>query len=67
MVTSVAYCVFQVSVVDCPGLIVFGLAVKDAVGAGAGGGGGGGGGAAFFLPQALTIRTTASAIVILIH
>ena len=54
-------------VVDWPGLTVLGLAVKEAVGAGAGGGGGGGGGAVFFLPQAATIRTTASAMVILLH
>ena len=47
--------------------MAFGLAVKEAVGAGAGGGGGGGGGAVFFLPQALTIKTTANAIVILLH
>jgi hypothetical protein len=46
--------------------MLLGLAVKEAVGAGAGGGGGGGGGGAF-LPQALTIRTTANAIVILLH
>ena len=47
--------------------MVLGFAVNEAVGAGAGGGGGGGGGAAFFLPQALTIRMTASATTILVH
>ena len=67
MVTSVAYSRLPGQRGGLAGLMVFGLAVNEAVGAGAGGGGGGGGGAAFFLPQALTIRTTASAIVILIH
>jgi len=47
--TSVALVVCQVSVVESPLLIEFGLADKDAVGAAGGGGGGGGGGAAFFL------------------
>ena len=48
MLTSVAFVVCQVRVVDWPGLIVFGLADSDAVGAVGVGGGGGGGGAAFF-------------------
>src|ERR1019366_10306017 len=42
-------------------------AINEAVGAGAGGGGGGGAGATFFLPQALTASTTASATIIRIH
>src|SRR5215470_17853532 len=49
MLTSVALVVCQVSVVDMPLSIEFGLAEIDAVGAGGGGGGGGGGGACFFL------------------
>jgi hypothetical protein len=61
MLTSVAKSVFQIKVVDWPALIVLGFAVKEAVGAGAGGGGGGGAGAVFFLPHALTIKTTVSA------
>jgi hypothetical protein len=48
-VTSVAFVVCHVKVVDCPFSIVFGLADNDAVGAAGGGGGGGGGGATFFL------------------
>src|ERR1035441_4691945 len=47
--------------------MVLGLAINEAVGAGAGGGGGGGAGATFFLPQALTASTTASATIIRIH
>jgi hypothetical protein len=39
----------------------FGLAVKEAVGAGGGGGGGGGGGATFFPPQADNIMTAPNA------
>jgi len=49
MLTSVALVVCQVSVVDSPLLMVFGLADNEADGAGDDGGGGGGGGAAFFL------------------
>jgi hypothetical protein len=48
MLTSVALVVCQVSVVDWPWLIVFGLADSEAVGGVAAGGGGGGGGATFF-------------------
>ncbi len=45
MLTSVAFVVCQVKVVDWPGSRVFGFADNEAVGAvGAGGGGGGGGG-----------------------
>src|SRR5881394_613505 len=51
MLMSVALLVCQLSVEDCPGLIVSGLAVNDAVGA-AGGGGGGGGAGGCFLWQA---------------
>src|ERR1700674_4050160 len=50
MLTSVAFVVSQVSVVDCPFSMVLGFAVSEAVGAGGGGGGGGGGGV--FLWQA---------------
>src|SRR5215469_430899 len=49
MLTSVAFVVCQVSVVDIPLSMEFGFADKDAVGDGGGGGGGGGGGACFFL------------------
>src|SRR6516164_5895216 len=49
MLTSVAFVVCQVSVVDIPLSMEFGFADSDAVGAGGGGGGGGGGGATFFL------------------
>src|ERR1700756_5906813 len=49
MVTSLAFVVCQLSVVDCPFWIALGLADSEAVGAGGGGGGGGGGGATFFL------------------
>jgi hypothetical protein len=60
MLMSVALLVCQVSVVDCPLLIVSGLAVNDAVGAaGAGGGGGGGGGC--FLWHAPRNKTPPSA------
>src|SRR5579871_5667591 len=61
MLTSVAFWVSQVSVVDWPLSMVLGLAVSDAVGAAGGGGGGGGGGATFFL-QAPSVRTTPNAI-----
>jgi hypothetical protein len=47
MLTSVAFVVCQVSVVEPPLSTVSGLAESVAVGAGGGGGGGGGGGAAF--------------------
>ena len=52
MVTSVAFSVFHVSVAACPGLMVLGLAVNDAVGYSCGGGGGGGAVATSFLWQA---------------
>ena len=42
-----AFVVCHVSVVDCPLLMVSGLAVNEAVGAAGGGGGGGGGGGCF--------------------
>ena len=48
MLTSVAFVVCQVRVVDWPFSIVLGLAESEAVGAGGGAGGGGGGGATFF-------------------
>ena len=48
MLTSVAFVVCQVSVVDWPGSRVFGFADSEAVGAVGEGGGGGGGGATFF-------------------
>src|SRR5271169_6381294 len=48
MLTSVAFVVCQVRVVDWPGSIVFGLADSEAVGAVSAGGGVGGGGATFF-------------------
>jgi hypothetical protein len=67
MLTSVAKSVRQISVVDWPAAMVLGLAVKDAVGAGARGGGGGGGAGAVFFLQALTVRTTISATATLIH
>jgi hypothetical protein len=58
MLTSVALLVCQVSVVDCPGSTVFGLADKDAVGEfGAGGGGGGGGATFLWHPARKTIAT----------
>jgi hypothetical protein len=66
MLTSVAFCVSQVSVVDWPFCMVLGLAVNDAVGAAGGGGGGGGGGATFFL-QAPSMSTTPSARTRVIH
>src|SRR5271155_2637922 len=47
MLTSVAFVVCQVSVVDLPASIAFGLADREAVGAASEGGGGGGGGATF--------------------
>src|SRR5690242_12364269 len=49
MLTSVAFVVCHVSVVDIPLSTLFGFAEIEAVGEGGGGGGGGGGGAAFFL------------------
>jgi hypothetical protein len=67
MLTSVAKSVRQISVVDWPAVIVLGLAVRDAVGAGAGGGGGGGGGGAVFFLHALTVRHTASAMATRVH
>ena len=48
MLTSVAFVVCQVSVVDWPGSRVFGFADSEAVGAVSAGGGVGGGGATFF-------------------
>src|SRR5580658_3090716 len=48
MLTSVAFVVCQVSVVDWPESIVCGRADSEAVGAGGADGGGGGGGATFF-------------------
>jgi len=48
MLTSVAFVVCQVSVVDWPWSRVFGFADSEAVGAVDAGGGGGGGGATFF-------------------
>src|SRR4051812_11236653 len=54
MLTSVAFSVFQVSVVDCPWLMELGLAEMDAVGAGGGGGGACGVTGAGFLPQPAT-------------
>src|ERR1700677_2915281 len=47
MLTSLALEVCQLSVVDWPGLSVFGFAESEAVGAFGAGGGGGGGGATF--------------------
>jgi len=47
MLTSVALVVCQLSVVESPGLSVFGFAESEAVGAFGAGGGGGGGGATF--------------------
>ncbi len=58
--TSVAFSVRQLKVVDCPDSMTLGFAESDAVGAAAGGGGGGGGGASFFL-HAPSVRMTASA------
>ena len=48
-VTSVAFVVCHVNVVDWPFSIVFGFADNVAVGAAGGGGGGGGAGCTFFL------------------
>jgi hypothetical protein len=48
MLTSVAFVVCQVKVVDWPGSRVFGFADSEAVGAATVGGGGGGGGGTFF-------------------
>jgi hypothetical protein len=48
MLTSVAFVVCHVRVVDWPLSTVFGSAESDAVGAFGAGGGGGGGGATFF-------------------
>jgi len=66
MVTSLAFVVCQLSVVDCPFGIVLGLADSEAVGAGGGGGGGGGGGAVFFL-QAPNIMMAPSTNTKVIH
>src|SRR5579871_5869721 len=66
MLTSVAFWVSHVSVVDWPLSMVLGLAVSDAVGAAGGGGGGGGGGTTLFL-QAPSVRTTPNAITSVIH
>jgi hypothetical protein len=60
MLTSVALVVCQVKVVGWPFSTLFGLAVREAVGAGGGGGGGGGGGATF-LWQADNIMTAPNA------
>src|ERR1700736_1355807 len=49
ILTSVAFVVCQVKVVDIPLSMELGFADKEAVGDGGGGGGGGGGGAALFL------------------
>src|SRR5947209_6794702 len=66
MLTSVAFWVSQVSVVDWPFSMVLGLAVSDAVGVAGGGGGGGGGGATFFL-HAPSVNTMLSAKTSVIH
>jgi len=65
MLTSVAFVVCHVNVVEAPLSIVAGFALIDAVGAG-GGGGGGGGGATFFL-QAPSIITAPKANTRVIH
>jgi hypothetical protein len=52
--------------VDWPLSIVFGLAVREAVGAAGAGGGGGGGGATFFL-QALKIMMAPKANTNIVH
>jgi hypothetical protein len=67
MVTSVAFEVCHVRVVDCPFSIVAGLALMVAVGAAAGGGGGGGGGGATFFLQAESIITAVRATISAIH
>jgi hypothetical protein len=66
MLTSVAFVVCHVNVVEAPLSIVVGLALIDAVGAAGGGGGGGGGGATFFL-QAPSIMTAPKANTRVIH
>ncbi len=65
MVTSVAFWVCQVRVVDWPFSMLLGLADREAVGAG-GGGGGGGGGVSFFL-QPLTVINTANDAIAINH
>jgi hypothetical protein len=66
MLTSVAFVVCHVNVLEAPLSIVVGLALIDAVGAAGGGGGGGGGGATFFL-QAPSIMTAPKANTRVIH
>src|SRR5438552_9934605 len=66
MLTSVAFVVCQLSVVDCPLSMVLGLAVSEAVGA-AGGGGGGGGGGGVFLWQAPRNKIAPNANTSVIH
>src|SRR5258705_13209461 len=66
MLTSVAFMVSHVRVVDPPLSTVFGLALSDAVGFAAGGGGGGGGGATFFL-QAPNVMMALKANTSMIH
>src|SRR3954447_13321534 len=51
MLTSFAFSVRHVNVVDCPAVMLSGFAESDAVGAAGGGGGGGGGAEGFFLAQ----------------
>jgi hypothetical protein len=57
MVTEVAFEEFHCRVDDCPRVIVFGEAVIEMVGAGAGGGGGGGGG----------VETTGGGVTFFLH
>jgi hypothetical protein len=66
MLTSVAFVVCQVRVVDWPLSTVLGFAVSEAVGAAGGGGGGGGGGATFFL-QAPNIMIAPNMNISVIH
>src|SRR5579863_7803564 len=66
MLTSVAFVVCQLSVVDWPFSTVLGLAVSEAVGA-AGGGGGGGGGGGVFLWHPPSNRMAARVIMSEIH
>src|SRR5579884_2399999 len=63
MVTSVAFCVCQVSVAACPCCTVFGFAESAAVGANGGGGGGGGAGRTVFPPQPDNATTSNSKMV----
>ena len=60
---SVALVVCQERVVDWPRWMLFGFAVSDAVGCGAGGGAGGGGGG-FFLQPASTIKIANAATIV---